>query len=51
MNKKEKRIELTPEEKRNSLEASFWDVNAKMDKNSKLYKEIQEICKDIEFNK
>lgn len=43
--------EMTKEEKRSSLEAKFWSDNTKMNKNSKLYKEIQEVCKGIDFNK
>ena len=43
--------EMTKEEKRSSLEAQFWNDKQKTNKNSKLNKEIEKICKDINFNK
>lgn len=43
--------EMTKEEKRSSLEAQFWNDKQKINKNSKLNKEIEKICKDINFNK
>lgn len=39
--------EMTKEEKRSSLEAPFWNPDQKLDKNSKLYKEIEEVCKGV----
>lgn len=42
---------MTKEEKRSSLEARFWGNNKITDRNSKLYKEIEKICRNINFNK
>ena len=39
--------ELTPEEKKSSLEAPFWEKNVKIDKNTPFMKKIEEICKDV----
>lgn len=41
--------ELTKEEKRSSLEAQFWNDKQEIDKNSKLYKKIEKVCKNIDF--
>lgn len=41
--------EMTNEEKRSSLEAKFWNEKQKIDKNSKLYKRIEKVCKNINF--
>lgn len=41
--------EMTKEEKRSSLEAQFWNEKQKIDKNSKLYKKIEKVCKNIDF--
>lgn len=43
--------EMAKEEKKSSLEAQFWNNKQKIDKNSKLNKKIEKICKDINFNK
>lgn len=43
--------EMTKEEKKSSLEAQFWNDKQKIDKNSKLNKKIEKICKTIDFNK
>ena len=43
--------EMTNEEKRSSLGAQFWNDKQKIDKNSKLNKKIEKICKNIDFNK
>lgn len=48
--KPNRNFEMTKEEKKSSLEAKFWSNDQKMDKNSKLYKQIKEICKNIKFN-
>ena len=45
----DRKIELTKEEKRSSLEAKFWNDNEKIDENTPLMKKIKEICKDIDF--
>lgn len=41
--------EMTKEEKRSSLEAQFWNDKQEVDKNSKLYKKIEKVCKNIDF--
>lgn len=43
--------EMTKKEKRSSLETQFWNDKQKIDKNSKLNKKIEKICKTIDFNK
>lgn len=50
MKKSEKNIELTKQEKKSSLEAQFWNDKQKINKNSKLNKEIEKICKNINFD-
>lgn len=42
---------LTPEEKRSSLEAQFWGDNQKIDKNTSLMKKIKELSKGMFENK
>ena len=49
MKRYDRKIELTKEEKRSSLEAKFWNDNEKIDENTPLMKKIKEICKDIDF--
>lgn len=51
MEKTIREMNLTKEEKRRALEAPFWDTNAKVDKNSKFYKEIEKLCKEVNFPK
>ena len=46
-----KNEEMTEEEKKSSLRVQFWNDKQKINKNSKLNKEIEKICKDINFNK
>lgn len=41
--------EMTKEEKRSSLEAQFWNDKQEVYKNSKLYKKIEKVCKNIDF--
>lgn len=41
--------EMTKAKKRSSLEAQFWNEKQKIDKNSKLYKKIEKVCKNIDF--
>ncbi len=43
--------EMTKEEKKSSLEAQFWNNKQNIDKNSKLNKKIEKLCKNIDFNK
>lgn len=43
--------EMTKEEKKSSLEAKFWNNKQNIDKNSKLNKQIEKLCKNINFNK
>ncbi len=50
MGKPDRKIELTKQEKRSSLEAKFWNDKQKIDKNTPLMKKIEKICKDIDFN-
>lgn len=45
----DRKIELTKQEKRSSLEAQFWNNKQKIDKNTPLMKKIEEICKGIDF--
>ncbi len=49
MKKTNRKIELTSEEKRSSLEAQFWNDKQKIDKNTPFMKEIEKICKNINF--
>ena len=49
MEKSDRKIELTKQEKRSSLEAKFWNDKQKIDKNTPLMKEIEKICKDVDF--
>lgn len=50
MEKQDRKIELTKQEKVSSLEAKFWNDKQEMDKNTPLMKKIEKICKDIDFN-
>lgn len=43
--------EMTKEEKRSSLVVQFWSDKQKINKDSKLNKEIEKICKNINFKK
>lgn len=43
--------EMTKEEKQSSLKAQFWNDKHEVNKDSKLYKEIEKVCKNIDFNK
>lgn len=43
--------EMTKEEKQSSLKAQFWNDKQEINKDSKLYKEIENVCKKIDFNK
>lgn len=38
---------MTKEEKRSSLEAPFWEKNAKINKNSSLYKKVNKLWQEI----
>ena len=49
MEKSDKKIELTKQEKRSSLEAKFWNDKQKIDKNTSLMQKIEKICKDVDF--
>lgn len=49
MEKSDRKIELTKQEKRSSLEAKFWNDKQKIDKNTPFMKEIEKICKDVDF--
>lgn len=50
-NEKNLNNEMTKEEKCSSLIAQFGDDKQKINKNSKLYREIEKICKNINFEK
>ena len=43
--------EMTKEENRSSLVVQFWSDKQKINKDSKLNKEIEKICKNINFKK
>lgn len=43
--------EMTKEEKQSSLKAQFWNDKQEINKDSKLYKEIEKICRNIDFSK
>lgn len=47
--KSKRNINMTKEEKKSSLEAQFWKDKQEIDKTSKLNKEIQKICENIDF--
>lgn len=49
MEKPNRKINLTRQEKRSSLEAQFWNDKQEINKTSKLNKEIEKICKNIDF--
>ena len=43
--------EMTKEEKESSLKAQFWNDKQNIDKNSELNKKIDELCKNVDFDK
>jgi len=47
----DRNMNLTKEEKKRALETPFWDTHAKVDKSSKFYKEIEKLCKGVNFPK
>lgn len=49
MEKPDRKIELTKQEKRSSLEAKFWNDKQEIGKNTPLMKKIEKICKNIDF--
>ena len=49
MEKPNRKINLTRQEKRSSLEAQFWNDKQEINKTSKLNKKIEKICKNIDF--
>lgn len=49
MEKPNRKINLTKQEKRSSLEAQFWNDKQEINKTSKLNKKIEKICKNIDF--
>lgn len=49
MEKPDKEIELTKEEKRSSLDAQFWSDKQKIDRNTPFMRKIKKICKNIDF--
>ena len=49
MEKQDRKIELTKQEKRGSLEAQFWSEKQEIDKSTPFMKEIKRICKNIDF--
>ena len=49
MEKSDRKIELTKQEKRSSLEAKFWNDKQKIDKNTSLMQKIEKICNDVDF--
>lgn len=49
MGKQDRKIELTKQEKRSSLEAKFWNDKQKIDKHTPFMQKIEEICKDVDF--
>lgn len=51
MAKPDRRIELTKEEKKSSLEAQFWNDKQEIDKNTPFMKKIEKLCKGIFDNK
>lgn len=52
MEKSDRKIELTKQEKRSSLRAPFWDEKAKVDTNTPFMKKIKKIYEEAnKFNK
>lgn len=49
MENSDRKIELTKQEKRSSLEAKFWNDKQKIDKNTPFMQKIEKICKDLDF--
>lgn len=47
MGKPDRKIELTKQEKRSSLEAKFWNDKQKIDKNTPFMKKIEKICEGV----
>ena len=51
MEKSDRKIELTKQEKRSSLEAKFWNDKQKIDKNTSRMQKIEKICNFFEAKK
>lgn len=49
MEKQDRKIELTKQEKVSSLEAKFWNDKQEIDKNTPFMKKIKRICKNVNF--
>ncbi len=49
MEKSDRKIELTKQEKRSSLEAQFWNDKQEIDKDTSLMRKIERICKNVDF--
>lgn len=49
MKKIDRKIELTKQEKRSSLEAQFWNDKQEIDKNTPFMRKIEKLCKNIDF--
>ena len=47
-NEEEKMWELTPEEKKSSLEAPFWSVDEEIDRNTPFMKKIHKLWEELE---
>ena len=47
MEKTDREIELTKEEKRSSLEAQFWSDKQEVDKNTSFMKKIEKLCEGM----
>ena len=49
MEKQDRKIELTKQEKVSSLEAKFWNDKQEIDKNTPFMKKIKKIYKNVNF--
>lgn len=47
MEKTDREMNLTKEEKRSSLEAQFWSDKQKIDRNTPFMKKIEKICEEV----